>query len=591
MALEKLGEANPTSLARGVNDIKEPEGDFRMLEKQARFAVTTLLSSLTLAVLFGVGAPRLLQAQTAEPKEQTAEPKELVKQAVDAMGGADALRNLRTIKIDGTVEDWEPEQSYVAGGEPRYLGKSDFVVTWDLKDGRARTDWDRVFEYFMPFFTHEVYSEVVTPQFGFAEAGNKGPVPLSGTDRSLMPKGQTAMAAIRVAADLRELERSSPLLLLKALDAPQNLKAMPDQVLGGGTFGGGFGGLYPAVSLPAITFVDGPTIFTILFDRTTHLPAAIRTVDDDPILGDSNYDMVLSSWQPVGGVKMARAMTYTLNNIRISKQTYTNVAANPAIDAAAFAIPDAIKTSAKPPASDTVPYQWVLRRQNFNAFLNSDSVNFPAGGGLKLVELAPNVQQIVGGSHNSLIVAMKDYLVVFDAPINEWQSLFTISAAKAKYPGKPIKYLVLTHHHNDHTGGSRAYVAEGAAVIVPSPDKAFFEQVFSAPHTVVPDELAKNPKPATVIEVADQMNLRDDSEQIRLFNIANPHVDGMLIGYVMNADVLWVTDIYSPVRDKEKTPAATTFYQTLKQLGLKPARLAGGHGGASSYADLETLMK
>jgi hypothetical protein len=65
----------------------------------------------------------------------------------------------------------------------------------------------------------------------------------------------------------------------------------------------------------------------------------------------------------------------------------------------------------------------------------------------------------------------------------------------------------------------------------------------------------------------------------------------MLIGYVMNADVLWVTDIYSPVRDKEKTPAATTFYQTLKQLGLKPARLAGGHGGASSYADLETLMK
>jgi hypothetical protein len=128
MALEKLGEANPTSLARGVNDIKAPEGDFRMLEKQARFAV--LLSSLTLAVLFGVGA-------TAEPKGQTAEPKELVTQAVDAMGGADALRNLRTIKIDGTVEDWEPEQSYVAGGEPRYLGKSDFVVTWDLKDGRA----------------------------------------------------------------------------------------------------------------------------------------------------------------------------------------------------------------------------------------------------------------------------------------------------------------------------------------------------------------------------------------------------------------------------------------------------------------------
>ena len=52
-----------------------------------------------------------------------------------------------------------------------------------------------------------------------------------------------------------------------------------------------------------------------------------------------------------------------------------------------------------------------------------------------------------------------------------------IDAAKAKYPGKPIKYLVLTHHHMDHTGGMRAYVAEGATVIVPAPTKAYFEQV------------------------------------------------------------------------------------------------------------------
>ena len=86
------------------------------------------------------------------------------------------------------------------------------------------------------------------------------------------------------------------------------------------------------------------------------------------------------------------------------------------------------------------------------------------------------MQHVQGGTANNLIVAMKDYLVIFDAPYGELQSRWVIDAAKAKYPGKPIKYLVLTHHHMDHTGGMRTYVAEGATVIVPSPDKALFRE-------------------------------------------------------------------------------------------------------------------
>ncbi len=50
-------------------------------------------------------------------------------------------------------------------------------------------------------------------------------------------------------------------------------------------------------------------------------------------------------------------------------------------------------------------------------FLDSDAVYFPPGGGFKLVELAPNVQHVVGGTANNLIVAMKDCIVVFDAPL------------------------------------------------------------------------------------------------------------------------------------------------------------------------------
>src|SRR5258708_30318207 len=153
-----------------------------------------------------------------------------------------------------------------------------------------------------------------------------------------------------------------------------------------------------------------------------------------------------------------------------------------------------MRAAVKPPATKDVPYVWVLRRLFLTRLTDSDAIIYPTGGGLKLVELAPNVQHVQGGTANNLIVAMKDFLIVFDAPYGELQSRWTIDAAKAKYPGKPIRYLVLTHHHMDHTGGMRTYAAEGATIIVPSQTKDYFEKVVRAPHTVVPDELQKNPK-------------------------------------------------------------------------------------------------
>jgi hypothetical protein len=547
--------------------------------KAHRQQMLRLISAVVFTALAILGAP-------CEAAAQASDPLNLVRQAIDAMGGVDALRALRGLAIKGEVRHWEPEESYSAGGPPVFTDRSTFTMVWELKNGMARTDWDRAIQF--PAVTHDIYAEIVTPDRGYA---NVAGTELVINQSDLPPKGQQAMSGIRLALHWRELERSSPLLLLKGFDAPERLAALPDQRLGGGTFQGGFGGRFPPVSLPAVAFIDGGTTFSILFDRTTHLPAAIRTLDDDAILGDSSYDLILSDWRQAGGVQIAHSLTYTLDNIRIAKLNYTDVVANPPIPDETFVFPAAIKESAKPPATGDVPYQWVLRRLNFNRFPDSDAVNFMPGGGLKLVELAPNVQQVVGGSHNGLIVAMKDYLVVFDAPINEWQSRFTIDAAKARYPGKPVRYLVLTHHHTDHAGGARTYVAEGATVIVPSPDKLFFEKVFTAPHTVITDELQKHMKPGTTIEVASQMNLRDDTEEIRLYNIANPHAEGMLIGYMARSDLLWVTDMYSPARDGRKSPGGVNLHDTLQHLGIKPSRLAGGHGGSASFAEFEAIER
>src|SRR5437899_244317 len=392
---------------------------------------------------------------------------DLVKQAVAAEGG-DELRQLKGLAIKGDAKFWEPGQSFLAGSEPRFLGDATFAMTWDLANNRARTAWDRDQKYPDPPVKIK-YTETVLPALGYL------------TDE----KSSQPMSGIRIATHQRELERASPWLLVKAMGEPGKVRAAGSQRVG-------------QQSLPAVSYTDGPTTFTILFDPKTHLPAAVRTRDDDNINGDSNFDLVLTDWKAVGRVQVAHSLSYRINDVEIAKLSYRELTANPTIAADTFAVPDAVKSAAKAPATGNVPYQWVIRRIALGRFLDSDGIIVPPGGSLKLVELAPNVQHVQGGTANNLLVAMKDHLVVFDAPYGELQSRWVIDEAKKKYPGKPIRYLVLTHHHMDHTGGTRTYIAEGATVIVPSPDKAYFEQVARTRHTIVADELAKKPRAAKV---------------------------------------------------------------------------------------------
>ena len=48
-----------------------------------------------------------------------------------------------------------------------------------------------------------------------------------------------------------------------------------------------------------------------------------------------------------------------------------------------------------------------------------------------------------------------------------------------------------------------------------------------------PDVLARQPKPAKIVDVKDTMSLKDDTVEINLYNIPNPHADGMIIGHVV----------------------------------------------------------
>jgi flavorubredoxin len=226
--------------------------------------------------------------------------------------------------------------------------------------------------------------------------------------------------------------------------------------------------------------------------------------------------------------------------------------------------------------------------------LDADVISYDpkAIPGLKLIDVAPGISFAGGWTTNSMIVEMKDYLVFFDAPYGEKRAKWTIEEAKKKYPGKPVKYLILSHHHMDHTNGVRVYAAEGATVVVGQTNGAFFRKVLTSPDSLGIDSPKKKIVPK-IEEVADRWSITDGTRKVEAYLISSPHSSGTLIGYIPDAKLGYVCDIWSPARDKwdpENDPykLQMSFMLGVRKWaasGLRPERFAGCHGTVAPYPE------
>lgn len=530
-----------------------------------------------LAPLTVLAAAALLSCATPRPGAQGsgADAVALVDRALSAQGGAVAVAALKTISLRGTATFTEPEQSLVPGGPPRPGGEGTFTDVRDLATGTARIEWAKRLVY--PASREYRYTEIVSPAAGAVLGVDSA----ARTKRSLdADPPRHAMSGVRLAATLRELQRTSPRLLADARASPAALSRAPDVEVGG-------------VRHPAVDWKAGAVTFTLVFDPATGLPARVRTLDADNIHGDVPYDLVLSDWRDVGGVRVPFAQRYELGGreiVSIRLEAASAAAAPPGT----LEVPADLLSAAPRPATGAIPYQWALRRQLLCLYLDSDAVHFDpqASGGLRLVELAPGVSHQVGGTHNALIVELDDGLAVVDAPIDDAQARWTLSAARARHGGKPVRWLVASHHHMDHMGGLRAYVAEGATLVVGAGAAAHYRRVLSAPDRLSGGALASRPRQVEIVEVAGRTVLGAGARTLELYPLENPHAQAMVLPYVPAARIAFVADLWSPVRDKlgeTLTPGQAAIVAAVRKAGIAPERVAGGHGGVEGYAALEAL--
>src|SRR5262247_2559268 len=278
-----------------------------------------------------------------------------------------------------------------------------------------------------------------------------------------------------------------------------------------------------------------------------------------PVLGDMAVTVSYADYRDFGGVKFPTKIRQTVAGLPVLELTVTEVKPNAAAD---IPVPDPVRAAGNP----------YVRVQSQKA--------------------ADGVWYVTGGSHHSVVIEMKDHLIVAEGPLNDDRALAVIKEARTLVPNKPIKYLVVSHHHFDHSGGVRAFAGEGATLITQDASRPYFEKIVAAPATVSPDHLAKSGKKAAVEGVRDRRVLSDGTRSVEVRQIAGiQHADDMLMVYLPKEKILIEADAYTPPAPNAAplnppSPFTVSLTENVKNQGLAVDQILPLHGRMVPVAEL-----
>ena len=220
----------------------------------------------------------------------------------------------------------------------------------------------------------------------------------------------------------------------------------------------------------------------------------------------------------------------------------------------------------------------------FTAFSQSNSLK---SNNSKFLNVEGNIYMIEGQGGNIGMILGNDGILLIDDQFEEGvPSLLKDIKNLSK---KPIKYLINTHHHDDHIGGNALIAKEGTIIF--SHDNVrnrIEEKIKSSNDKKIDTDILP------IITVSDNMTFHFNGEKILVFHVHKAHTDGDMMVYFADSNVLHTGDIFFnqkyPFIDIESGGSLKGVMTAMEQIMMiadENTKIIPGHGKLATLNDVK----
>ena len=425
------------------------------------------------------------------------EARAVLAKAMAAHGGVERIQKLGTARLDLSGEISTGIQGRTPDALTRSQPEGDFEthIFIDLAKGRSRTSGEQRGHDGFVFPFSGVYAD------GAIHFMNPFPPQVTRTPNADADEGREQTAGIGT--------RMAVPVVLKL--ASQRLAGLRNE--GSATLDGR--------RVARISFnIDKNTRLTLSIDNATNRVVALEQLANDPLLGVDTTRWAYLGSQSVDGLVLPQRATVTrrgitILDIRIMKAMFDDSAK---VTDADFTIDPTYKPFEAP--------------------------------GLEIAEVRPGLWEVANagqGVYRVQFVELADRLIAYDAPVSPTESRAVIQKLREKVPSKPISHVVLSHFHNDHIGGVKAFAEAGATIVTTADAQSVVRKIAEAQARTA--SIVDQPVPTLKFALVDgKLELGDASRKVTVFETrGDPHVEKLLVLVDGGSKVVIAADAYSDV--------------------------------------------